>query len=143
MLKIKTASYDEIPVIEKFLKENNFDIVQIEKYISNCMIAYDNKTPVAVAGFKQKQNVAFIKFVIVSKNRRREYLGDGIVKALLNVADKKGINKVYVNADKDNLFFKEIGFQEVKKHCESIDDFKMVLEVTLPDYFLKSCKSKK
>ncbi|QEK12191.1 GNAT family N-acetyltransferase [Crassaminicella thermophila] len=148
MLEIKTASYDEIPVIEKFLKENNFNIDQIEKYILNCMIAYDNKIPVAVAGFKQKKNVAIIEFVIVTKNRRREYLGDGIVKALLNVADKKGIEKVYVNTDKSNLFFKKIGFKEVKNYCEYIDDLNMlesnmILQVTLPDYFFKACKSKK
>ncbi|QXM06060.1 GNAT family N-acetyltransferase [Crassaminicella indica] len=150
MLEIKSASQKEIYIIKKLIKESNLDIEEIEDYIKNCMVAYDNKQPVAAAGFIPIEDMAIIKFVVVSKNRRREYLGDGIVKAILNLADKMGIKKVFVNTDKEEQFFIKLGFKEValeelKKDCSKghiINQLneKKLLYVALPDYFLKACK---
>ncbi|QZY56879.1 GNAT family N-acetyltransferase [Crassaminicella profunda] len=153
MLEIRVANQEEINIIKKLIKESQLKIEGIEDYISNCMIAYDQKKAVAAAGFIKTENVAIIKFVVVSKNRQKEYLGDGIVKATLNLADKKGVKRVFVNADKEEIFFVKVGFkdvilEEVKKCCEDIDilnelDGNKILQVILPDYFLKACKSHK
>lgn len=153
MLEIKGARQEEISFIKTFLKQNHVDIVNIEDYISNCMIAYENKMVVATAGYVQVKDIAIIKFVVVLENRRLEYLGDGIVKALLNVADKNGIKRVFVNTDQEALFFKKIGFKEVtmnevKGYFENMDisaffNTNKIVQVSLPEYFLKACKSNK
>lgn len=152
MLEIKVAEHHEITTIQEILKDENVYLGDIEECIQNCMIAYDKKRPVAVAGFMQKKNIGIIKFVVVSRDRRREYLGDGIVKALLNLADRKGIYKVFVSVDKDDFFFERVGFketslEEVKKNFDdqvflSLLSKDKLLQVNLPDYFLKACKHK-
>ncbi|MCT4604946.1 MAG: GNAT family N-acetyltransferase [Marinisporobacter sp.] len=151
MLEIKAASQEELSIIEKLIEESHLKIEAIEDYITNCMIAYDNKEAVATAGFIKIEDIAILKFVVVSKNRRREYLGDGIVKATLNLADKKGVKKVFVNIDQEEIFFEKLRFEEVPlnevRTCyEPINtlnelDGNRIGRVILPDYFLKACKS--
>lgn len=153
MLEIKGATQGDINIIKRFLKNNHVDIENIEDYISNCMIAYDEKMVVATAGYVQVEDMAIIKFVVVLKNRRLEYLGDGIVKALLNVADRNGIKRVFVNTGKEEVFLKKVGFKEVSMNevqvCLESTDIQELLngnkvaQVILPDYFLKACKSHK
>ncbi|TCO79800.1 GNAT family N-acetyltransferase [Marinisporobacter balticus] len=153
MLEIKGASQDEMNVIKEFLTKNALNIDCIENYIGNCMVAYDKDILVGVAGYIREKDMAIIKFAVVSKNRRKEYLGDGIVKALLNLADRNGIRRVFVNGDEETLFFRKIGFKEVslqeaRTYCKDIDMPQWfiknkTLQVVLPDYFLKACKSNK
>ncbi|WZL74932.1 GNAT family N-acetyltransferase [Clostridiaceae bacterium 35-E11] len=150
MLEIRMASLDDIHILKELLKESNLKADEVENYISNCMIAYDCNTAVAAAGFIQIDDIAIITFVIVKNTRRREYLGDGIVKALLNLADKRGVTRVFVAEDHCALFFKKIGFQEMplsesKNYFNTIratDLFRKnkIFSATLPDFFLKACK---
>ncbi|MCT4618721.1 MAG: GNAT family N-acetyltransferase [Marinisporobacter sp.] len=151
MLEIKAATQEKRSIIKKLIEESKLKIKGIEDYITNCMIAYDNKDAVATAGFIKIEDIAILKFVVVSKNRQREYLGDGIVKAALNLADKKGVKRVFVNIDQEEIFFeklrfKEVSLNEVSKCCESINilnelEGEKIGQVILPDYFLKACKS--
>lgn len=150
MLEIKTACLEDIHILKELLKKSDVEVDGVEHYISNCMIAYDHHTAVAAAGFIQTNNIGVIQFVTVINTRRREYLGDSIVKALLNLADKKGINKMVAALDHCDLFFQKVGFQEVplneiKPHLENISGPDLsgkdkVCIANLPDFFLKACK---
>ncbi len=156
MIYIRTATIDDMDYIEQILKENNFSPKKIKENLLNYMIALDNNTPVAVGGFEDcdfDNNTAVIKCVVVKKSRQGEYIGDGIVKSLVNLAEQKGFTKVFVIAKKEHyLFFKKAGFKEVvleqmnidvKKQYMFIKDKNLILlEAILPDFFLHACKSK-
>lgn len=151
MLEIKVATKDELLEIKKLLKENHLDTKEIEE-TTHYMIAYDDKKTVAAAGFTDVDHRAILNFVVVKKDRQREYLGEGIVKATLNLIDKRNITSVLVVTDEQSLFFERIGFKTLD--MERTQDLKeiipdkslkghKVLEVLLPDYFQNPCKSKR
>ncbi len=153
MIYIRTADFDDITVIKQLLEESDLKPEGIEDYISNCMIALDNRTPIAAAGFIKNKNIALIQFVAVKKTRQREYVGDGILKALLNFAETKGIRDVFVIAKKELAsFFRKVGFKEASPNQINIavEGFRICpkeendrwLHVALPDFFKNACRAK-
>ncbi len=155
MIYIRTATVDDMEYIEQILRENNLFLPKIKENLLNCMIALDNHTPVAVASFEDCDcnNAAVIQYVAVKKSRQGEYIGDGIVKSLVNLAEQKGFTKVFVISKKEHyLFFKKTGFKEVvldqmnidvrKQYMFEKDKNLILLEAVLPDFFLHACKSK-
>lgn len=153
MLEIKIATPDEINSIEDILKEHGLNTWNLEGILPNCMITYDNKIPVAAAGYTQLEDIALLEFVAVRGGRHGEYLGDGIVKALLNLADRKGIKRMFVSTEKSDLFFEKVGMKktclfEVGQYKEllirkGMDPKSCIFEAVLPDFFLKACRSNK
>ncbi|AOT68118.1 GNAT family N-acetyltransferase [Geosporobacter ferrireducens] len=153
MLEIKVSSEKDIPMIEELLLESKLKLDSLDKVFPNSMIAYDSGNPVAAAGFSYAEKEAVIQYVVVQKRRQREYLGDGIVKALLNFADKKGIKWVYVKGIDIGHFFSRVGFEEISydhllatgspfvKNQFNRED--IIFTATLPDFFLRACRSNK
>ena len=135
--------------IEKILTENNLKIENVQRYISTCMAVYDQEQIIGAAGFIQKESFALIKFIVVKRDRRLEYIGDGLLKALLNLANIRGVTKAIL-AD-GGLFFKKLGFKTVLQDDavqyreifteEGINPGVPLIEVTLPDFFSRACKS--
>ncbi len=150
MLEIKVATAHEIDIIQNILDHQQVDLHQLSSYISNCMIVYDNENPVGTAGFIQNKDIAELQFVVIHQNRQREYLGDGLIKSLLNLADRKGIKQVFVNPKAHPLFFKKVGFKKVS--LEELNLYNtlfskslagkenQLLKVQLPDFFSSACK---
>ncbi len=148
------ASEMDIPKIHSLLHETGIDCKSFHNNIfQNSMIAYDGGDPVAAAGFSDFGEEAVIQYVVVKKRRQREYLGDGIVKALLNFADKKGIKWVYVKGTDLHHFFKRVGFEEISYMnffeigsslvTNQFSKEDSIFAATLPDFFLRACRSNK
>lgn len=153
MLEIRAAFDGDVVKIRELLQESRLNLNSLDKIILNSMIAYDGEEAVAAAGFSVDGNSAVIQYVVVRKRRQKEYLGDGILKALLNFADKKGIKRVYVKGTAIPHFFQSVGFEEVSyenimeaepdsviNHFSKEDS---IFTAKLPDFFLKACRSNK
>lgn len=158
MLTIRVPEEREKNKIEEFM--NSFSD---EKYslnnmlLDNSMIASIDQDIIGFSSYKiisQKDKTALLQIVKVKKEFQGQYIGDGLVKSILNLAENRGIIKVYVIVEEDkSLFFKKMGFIKRKikgnellseyininfqdKKCE-------VFEAYLPEFFNTACKSKK
>lgn len=150
---MKPATESDIEDIQQLLHENKLSVSNVSNIISNCMIAYERGKPLAAAGFFSEDIDALIEFVVVCKNHHGEYLGDGIIKALLNLADKKGIKRVYVKGEELYPFFHKVGFEKMDKEAfkgvippvisEQLMKAEWVSVAILPDFFMKACRSTK
>ena len=153
MLEIKVASEMDIPMIQELLQENKIDLNSLNQVFPNSMIAYEGRESVAAAGFSDCGEEAVIQYVVVKKERHGEYLGDGIIKALLNFADKKGIKWVYVKGTEVDHFFNRVGFKEIPYSSfleigspfvtNQFNKKDIIFSTTLPDFFLRACRSNK
>lgn len=148
MIEIAVPKHEDILRIEQFLKNHSFNHLNIDSYISNCMVAYDKEKIIGATGFIQNDPFVLITFIVVDQQRRRDYIGEGLMKALLNLAYGRGIQKAIVNQEGD--FFQKLGFSksspiDFKDYFDVfIDDLNPenpILEVSLKDYFKKACKS--
>ncbi len=154
MLNIRIAHAQDLLHIESLGNSYHFENVNFENILENAMIAYDGDVPLAAAGYEAFGSVAVLRFVIVHKDHQREYLGDGIVKALLNLADKRGIQLMLAYAEDYVAFFKKVGFEELSDVQKNDSTIQHVISSTqppqsklyaarLPDFFLKACRSNK
>ncbi|KXG76842.1 GNAT family N-acetyltransferase [Thermotalea metallivorans] len=152
MLTIKIANQKDMSNIQDLINNHHLDEINLEAMADHCMIAYDNEIPVAAAGYESFGSIGILRFVVVRRDRQREYLGDGILKAVLNLADKKGIRRMIVGTQQHGKFFKKVGFCKlnIQQHeDEAIKTFieknfrqdVSLWEAMLPDFFQKSCRS--
>lgn len=154
MLTIKIANQKDMPNIQDLISDHHFDEVNLEAMADHCMIAYDNEMPVAAAGYESFGPIGILRFVVVRRDRQREYLGDGILKAVLNLADKKGIRRIIAGTQHHGEFFKKVGFSKLNIQQHEDEAIKMFIEknfghdfslweAMLPDFFQKACRSNK
>jgi amino-acid N-acetyltransferase len=120
------------------------------------MIACINDEIVGFVSYTQipdNKERAILDVLLVKKEYRGQYIGDGLVKAILNLAEKRGIKRVYcIKDEKNSLFFKKVGFtirtgtdlEFIKKyihnHIQS-DKRLLIFEAKLPEFFNKPCRS--
>lgn len=115
--------------------------------INNMMAIYDGSE---VAGITYYENLgeeeALLYDVNIKDGFKGQYYGDSIVKAILNVADKRGIKKMFVNTIEENKeFFVKVGFLrpcdvEVELDYSTNNNTMVAL---LPEFFNTACRSKK
>ena len=135
MLEIRLANNKDLEIIDKFLNDKNQESRKIEEL--NYMVAYENEKIVGTLIFQKKEDIGIIKYIIVREDKRNQYIGEGLLKAMLNYSDHQGIKKAMVYPNEQERFFRKNGFSDsANKNVQ-----KTLLEVTLPDYFLTSCKS--
>lgn len=137
---------------EENIKNNNFN----NKSLHNSMIVCDGDKIVGYSNYIEipDNHVAFLDELIIKSEYQGQYIGDGLIKSLLNLADKRQIKKVYVLATNENsLFFKKVGLtirqlnvsQHIAKYIGNNlteKDTIEVFEALLPDFFNESCKSR-
>jgi len=153
MISIKIPKVEDLKEINKLLNENKINCMEIRDKLSNSMIVlYDN----SIIGFANyimiADRMAILENVLVHKKYRNQYFGDGLVKAILNLVDKRGINKIYVlSSKKFSGFFSNIGFIKEDNYSEeftklisekiNIDD-RDIYYAKLPEFFKKACKTR-
>ncbi|MFT9496471.1 GNAT family N-acetyltransferase [Anaerosolibacter sp.] len=154
MLTIKNAMKEDILHIENLGDCSPLHGIELQDILENTMVAYEGNIPLAAAGYESFGSVAVLRFVIVHKEHQREYLGDGIVKALLNLADKRGIELMLVDTQHCTEFFAKVGFQDLDEDQKSdvnisqiinnnLNAYHKLFAAKLPDFFLKACRSNK
>ena len=149
MLEIKTIKNNDLLAVERLLRDHHQIAGDIHSCVNTTMAVYDHHELIAAAGFIQNEIYALVKFVVVKKNRQREYIGDGLLKALLNMAEKMGIKRVFVYPKHVEGFFLKVGFKVLNVDYSDLiqtifcneDSNGKILEATLPDFFVRACKS--
>ncbi|MBF8984484.1 GNAT family N-acetyltransferase [Lutibacter sp. B2] len=135
MLEIRLANNQELDTIDKFLNENDQKHRKSDKL--NYMVAYENEKIVGALIFQKEEDTAIINYIIVREDKRNQYIGEGLLKAMLSYSEHEGMTKAIVSTSESGGFFRKNGF--VDRVNENLQ--KTILEVILPDYFLTSCKS--
>lgn len=156
MLNIRVAEANDKVGILSLLKEEGIEDISLEdSKLHNSMVVSDGGKIIGYSQFKEiaNENAAVMELLIIKKELRGQQLGDGLIKSVLNLVDRRQIKKFYVPAtNDDSLFFKRVGLTKrelnksdiIAKHIEgnSNKDTIEVYEALLPDFFNKACKSK-
>jgi len=148
MLQIRRIKPEDIGYIMKIASENGYTGGKLLSNIENFLICENDNVKCGCGCLTMKKDKGYMSFVIVSEEHRRKQLGSAITKALLNIADLKGIEEVYaVGICEDFLI--AMGFEKQDSRVV-MEDIKEVLgdtsaeeyyRVFLKGYF-KSCSPK-
>ncbi|WP_432409506.1 GNAT family N-acetyltransferase [Wukongibacter sp. M2B1] len=157
MLNIRVSEDRDKKDIQTLLYEEGFKDIDLDsEKLHNSMVVCDSGEIIGYSAYNKipNRNIAIIEILVIKNEFQGQYLGDGLIKSVLNLADRRGISKVYVAADhKNSMFLEKAGLtrRELDKSndisayilAKSSNDTVEVFEAMLPDFFNKACKSSK
>lgn len=148
MLQIRKIKPEDIDFVIELALENGCTTEKLLSNIEGFLICESDNVKCGCGCIVPSGDKGFMGWVIVSESHRRKKLGGAITKALLNIADLKGVKEVYA-ANICGDFLKAMGF-EIQENKAAIEDIKKVLgaenasecyRVSLEGYF-KPCSYK-
>lgn len=118
-----------------FLNENEISIELDSDVMNNSMIVEEGKNLIGYSNYVFNDSICEIQTVFVQPEYRRKKIGDGLIRALLNLACKREIKEVYIAVDEKNMgFINYVGLDKVSRSTYKVD---------LPDFFDRPCRGSK
>lgn len=152
MITILSAGQNDVENIKALLKQNNLQMDLLLDRLENTMVVKDGQKVVGLSSYLLVEDIAYIDILIIDETFRNMKFGDGLLKATLNLIDKRGVARACLFADKATEgFFKSVGMKTV---CKSVyidhscypryfKDQDVFFEALLPQFFETACRSKK
>ncbi|GAQ26153.1 MULTISPECIES: GNAT family N-acetyltransferase [Tepidanaerobacter] len=116
LIIIRKALPSEIGLIQNRLihdaKESNVQLLKVDDIEDAMIIEVDD----LIAGYGILDiygDKALLRFVYIFPEHRGDGLGDGLVRALINYADRRGVKKIYLCGSEDTDYFTRFGFKHV------------------------------
>jgi N-acetylglutamate synthase-like GNAT family acetyltransferase len=137
MIGIRAVLSQNLKSVEEFINNNCCQIVSLCSQEVLVMVEEDEIIGASVMYLNEGQ--AVLEALVISKTRRGEYLGDGLLRASLNYILKKGVNHCTYDKAEKREFFLRMGFAPSKEGKKGSSN---PLVVDIESFFTKSCKSK-
>lgn len=144
MVVIRKALQKDMSQIKSMLKKAKFNISDFS--INGIMVVEEDTQLVGIGCIKIFEEIAFIRGILVKDNNLE--LSDGLVRAMINYADRRNVKKIYTPVSKQKSIYQKIGFlaetaQQGKKLFTKIGDkYKELLVLDVDDFFGNhQCKS--
>lgn len=134
MIIFRPAKPGEFNNILHVLKETSVSTNNISSPFNTFIVLEDNSKIIGVAGIEIYRDIGVLNSVAILPAYRGQQLGSGIVKSVLNFADRRNVKKIYLSTEKEEAFFKKLGFKTIDK--QEID------ERCSESTFLKNCSQK-
>ncbi|MFO7151826.1 MAG: GNAT family N-acetyltransferase [Bacillota bacterium] len=110
MIVFRKARAGDLEVIKGILQKVELEVDGIEQHIDNFMVVEEESRAIAVGGLEIYGDVAMLKCVAVLPEYRGRGIGDGLVRALINFAERRGVNTIYTYPGNATVFFERFGF---------------------------------
>lgn len=145
MFQIRKVKPEDIGFIIELAKVTGIYEGRLLENIESFLVCENDKALRGCGCLIIKGNRGYMNWVAISGEARREKLGSAVVKALLNIAEHKGVEKVYAPGICPG-FLHSLGFEETSCCMEAdlardalgASDVNSIYEVSLEGYF-KPC----
>ncbi|NLU09858.1 MAG: GNAT family N-acetyltransferase [Tepidanaerobacter acetatoxydans] len=149
MILIRKALPDERDKIKRILfecdiKASNSDITNSAK---DAMIVELDDLIVGYGSLDIYSDIAILKLVCVLPKYQNQGLGDGLVRALINYADRRNVKKMYIFHREKVEYFKRFGFkcvtlEELDNRIHKIHNYgesksTFIMELDINEFFNK------
>lgn len=142
MITIRKATSDDKSRMHEILNSADFDEYCFENLTEHTMVVELENNIVGWGALDIVDNLALMKFVYILPDYRNQGLGDGLVRALINYADRRGVKNVYILSQYE--YFKRFGFKQVagsecdkkvlEKYSINVKD-QFIMKLNVDDFF--------
>lgn len=134
MLTMRIPRDKDQEYLKMFIKENDLPLEIDMNIMINSLIVEENNSIIGFANYVINKGICEIENIFVQPESRRKKIGDGLIRALLNLADKRKISEVYMKVEESHIdFINYVGLDKVSE---------TTYKVTLPEFFERPCRSK-
>lgn len=126
MILIRKAILGDFPIIKAILKQSDIKEDKADELRGIMVLEVDSKL-VGVGKVDILEDIGFIDYIVIIKEYRNQSLADGLIRALINYSDRRGVRKLLIKTKKPD-FFTKIGFKVVDTNNLSLDIIKTKLQ---------------
>jgi len=153
MITVKKTEDKDLKSLKRFLKQYKLEDSLFMDRLDQTMIIADGAEILGFGSFVIKDESGIIDVILLSEDMLWPTMGDGLVKAMLNTLDLRGVKSAYLLTDKPHMeIIKKIGLRysdkSVNEALSELDapyllkSMDTVFETKLPDFFDHACHSK-
>lgn len=135
MFQIRKIKPEDIGFVMGLTSENGISEGNLLSNIESFLICESNKVKCGCGCLVANESEGFLNWVAVSPGHRGEGLGGAITRALLNIAEGKGVEEVYAPGICTE-FLESLGFEETS-HKPAIERARDILGITGSHEFYK------
>lgn len=117
MIIIRRALPEEKENVKAILKEADLSTAGVDEHFSNFMVLERDGCVIGTAGLEIYGDVAILRSVAILPEFRRQGMGDGLVRAMINFADRRNIKQIYLFTQTARKFFEKFGFKAIPREC--------------------------
>ncbi len=154
MIEVKQTTLEIFEAAKALMKKNDMDGNLVIDRLDQSMVLMDRQLVLGFGSFTRQDQLAFLDTLVLSDQRLWKSMGDGLVKAMLNMMDLRGVKEVYVLASPSTQgHYEDIGFvgsDMVPDKLKGLVDMPVyakdqtiMMETRLPEFFDTACRSKK
>jgi len=110
LILFRKATLKDTNHIKQLLISANQNFEDIGDHLDSCMLAELDGIIIGVGGLKLCPPMACLCWLSILPEYQNQGYGDGLVRALINLADRRNIEKIYVAVNNAQNLFKKIGF---------------------------------
>lgn len=145
MILIRQALPDDKDTILKILDQSEFSNAYMASNRNIYMVVELDGCIVGTGIMELYEDKALLKYVYILPNYRGHGLGDGLLRAMINFADRRGTEKIYLLNRERTDYFKSLGFKDIVDF-EAVDILKqfdilqenpqgIIMELIIEDFF--------
>lgn len=140
MLLYRTVKATDMPLLNQFFSNENAQLEPHLSYLHNSMLLEVDNQILGFAAYRLLSDTkAHLMYILIAKDYRGNRFGDGLVKALLNTAEQRGVLEVFANdhtLDDGSSLLDRLGFERISEQG-------VTHVAKLPHFFETACASKK
>lgn len=137
MLSMRVPREKDRQTLSEFLNHNALPIELTEEQLNRSMIAEEGKIIIGFVSYIQIEDVYKIDHLFIDPSFRRKKIGDGLLRALLNLIDRRGIREARIQIEPECIPFIEYVGLDLE------DSEQGIYRALLPDFFEKPCRGEK
>jgi amino-acid N-acetyltransferase len=115
LVSIAAASLTDLPALHALLEYCELPTAGVDSHLDTMLVAWDGQHLVGSAGLECYGTVALLRSVAVAPHLRGKRLGERLVLAALDLAERLGIDTVYLLTETAQDFFPRFGFTAIER----------------------------
>jgi amino-acid N-acetyltransferase len=110
LIVFRRARQKDFDTIKGILEKVGLMTDGIEQHMDNFMVAEEDNIAIATGGLEIYDDIAILRSLAVLPEFQGMGIGDGLVRALINFAERRGVERIYLYTTSAKPFFEKIGF---------------------------------
>jgi amino-acid N-acetyltransferase len=114
-MKFRNANQSDLPSISKLLTANDLPVDGVEENLASFVVAEDDENLVGAIGLELFDSAALLRSAVVAAHRRGTGVGQRLVEQILEMAERAGVDEVYLLTTTAEDYFPRFGFHRTTR----------------------------
>ena len=114
-MRIRTAEPEDLPAVERLLRASGLPFDGVPENFDSFVVAEEEDAIVGTIGLELFDSAALLRSAVVSPDQRGTGLGRRLVGQILELAERSGVNEVYLLTTTAEDYFPRFGFHRTTR----------------------------